>query len=144
MIVGIEDDVMDPVMQCTTSSTAFEFLSKETCSFVTEIHVQDKKTVLQPHSSEVGFINHMLILKLSNQGDDRKITISRSQSQKIMAKKSKDHNAWRIKAIKNKTRKPEQGNAINVKRHFFMSSGGTEEFEEETASLGEIVSLNYY
>ncbi|GJY41607.1 hypothetical protein Tco_0428877, partial [Tanacetum coccineum] len=27
--------------------------------------VLDKMTVLQPHSSEVGFINHMLILKLS-------------------------------------------------------------------------------
>ncbi|GKA49876.1 hypothetical protein Tco_0742949 [Tanacetum coccineum] len=26
---------------------------------------RDKTTVLQPHSSEVGFINHMLILKLS-------------------------------------------------------------------------------
>ncbi|GJT06769.1 putative reverse transcriptase domain-containing protein [Tanacetum coccineum] len=26
---------------------------------------QDKTTVLQPHSSEVGFINHMLLLKLS-------------------------------------------------------------------------------
>ncbi|GJT11507.1 hypothetical protein Tco_0858549 [Tanacetum coccineum] len=95
MIVDIEDDIMDPVMQCTTLLSHSGFSQKKLVSFVTEIHTLsidislrdypnalsswkpqsrdslnlpdqlDKTTVLQPHSSEVGFINHMLILKLS-------------------------------------------------------------------------------
>ncbi|GJS07538.1 retrovirus-related pol polyprotein from transposon TNT 1-94 [Tanacetum coccineum] len=38
---------------------------RTTATTITEAPREDKTTVLQPHSSEVGFINHMLILKLS-------------------------------------------------------------------------------
>ncbi|GJS99308.1 hypothetical protein Tco_0820478 [Tanacetum coccineum] len=39
MIVDIEDDIMDPVMQCTSSFQPFPgFSQKKLVSFVTEIH----------------------------------------------------------------------------------------------------------
>ncbi|GJU39641.1 hypothetical protein Tco_1192598 [Tanacetum coccineum] len=38
MIVDIEDDVMDPVMQCTTLPSHSGFSQKKLVSFVTEIH----------------------------------------------------------------------------------------------------------
>ncbi|GJS51870.1 putative reverse transcriptase domain-containing protein [Tanacetum coccineum] len=50
--------------------------------------LQDKMTVLQPHSSEVGFINHMLILKLSKSKD--KGSKSRSQSMNEQSRYKQD------------------------------------------------------
>ncbi|GKC17333.1 hypothetical protein Tco_1014115 [Tanacetum coccineum] len=38
MIVDIEDDIMDPVMQCTTLPSHSSFSQKKLVSFVTEIH----------------------------------------------------------------------------------------------------------
>ncbi|GKB57522.1 hypothetical protein Tco_0913708 [Tanacetum coccineum] len=38
MIVDIEDDIMDPVMQCTTLPSHSGFSQKKLVSFVTEIH----------------------------------------------------------------------------------------------------------
>ncbi|GJT75850.1 hypothetical protein Tco_1042575 [Tanacetum coccineum] len=38
MIVDIEDDIMDPVMQCTTLPSHLSFSQKKLVSFVTEIH----------------------------------------------------------------------------------------------------------
>ncbi|GJX77519.1 hypothetical protein Tco_0324330 [Tanacetum coccineum] len=38
MIVDIEDDIMDPVMQCTTLPSHSGFSQKKLISFVTEIH----------------------------------------------------------------------------------------------------------
>ncbi|GKB64509.1 hypothetical protein Tco_0920695 [Tanacetum coccineum] len=35
---GIEDDIMDPVMQCTTLPSHSSFSQKKLVSFVTEIH----------------------------------------------------------------------------------------------------------
>ncbi|GJZ64376.1 retrovirus-related pol polyprotein from transposon TNT 1-94 [Tanacetum coccineum] len=45
---------------------------------------QDKTTVLQPHSSEVGFINHMLILKLSKAQVDQGSQIKMIQVKEMM------------------------------------------------------------
>ncbi|GJY33497.1 putative reverse transcriptase domain-containing protein [Tanacetum coccineum] len=39
MIVDIEDDIMDPVMQCTTLPSHSSFSQKKLVSFVTEIHI---------------------------------------------------------------------------------------------------------
>ncbi|GJY82172.1 hypothetical protein Tco_0494923 [Tanacetum coccineum] len=39
MIVDIEDDIMDPVMQCTTLPSHSGFSQKKLVSFVTEIHM---------------------------------------------------------------------------------------------------------
>ncbi|GJY15213.1 hypothetical protein Tco_0385635 [Tanacetum coccineum] len=197
MIVDIEDDIMDPVMQCTTLPSHSGFSQKKLVSFVTEIHTlsidislrdcldddvatififllltvlfQDKTTVLQPHSSEVGFINHMLILKLSKAQVDQGSQIKMNQVKEMMQdndlknSKSKDKGSKsrsqsmneqsRYKQDKTKTRQ-----SINVKSHVFnvkgdndkskqtptrMSSVVRSSLKEETSTLGEIVSLNY-
>ncbi|GKA05619.1 hypothetical protein Tco_0684739 [Tanacetum coccineum] len=82
--------------------------------------LMDKTTVLQPHSSEVGFINHMLILKLSKSKD--KGSKSRSQSMDEQSHYKQDKTITR--------------QSINVKRHIFNVIGGTEEFEERDLNIG--------
>ncbi|GKD49758.1 hypothetical protein Tco_1278734, partial [Tanacetum coccineum] len=91
--------------------------------------------VLQPHSSEVGFINHMLILKLSKAQVDQGSQIKMIQVKEMMQdndlknSKSKDKGSRsrsqsmneqsHYKQDKTKTRQ-----SINVKSHIFNVIGG--------------------
>ncbi|GJW97279.1 hypothetical protein Tco_0179087, partial [Tanacetum coccineum] len=77
-------------------------------------------TVLQPHSSEVGFINNMLILKNSKSKDEG--SKSRSQSMDEQSHYKQDKTITR--------------QSINVKRHIFNVIGGTEDFEERDLNIG--------
>ncbi|GJU62457.1 hypothetical protein Tco_1244292, partial [Tanacetum coccineum] len=79
----------------------------------------DKTIVLQPHSSEVGFIIHMLILKLSKSKD--KGSKSRSQSMDEQSHYKQDNTITR--------------QSINVKRYIFNVIDGTEEFEEKDLNI---------
>ncbi|GJU20505.1 hypothetical protein Tco_1153847 [Tanacetum coccineum] len=68
MIVDIEDDIMDPVMQCTTLPSHSSFSQKKLVSFVTEIHtlsidisLQDLKMEIlpEPTSNKLLLRNHV-------------------------------------------------------------------------------------
>ncbi|GJZ39403.1 hypothetical protein Tco_0585966, partial [Tanacetum coccineum] len=108
---------------------------------------QDKTTVLQPHSSEVGFINHMLILKLSKAQVDQESQIKMIQVKEMMQdndlknSKSKDRGSRSRSQSMNdqshyKQDKTITRQSINVKRHIFNLIGGTEEFEERDLNIG--------
>ncbi|GJS84863.1 hypothetical protein Tco_0751404 [Tanacetum coccineum] len=53
MIVDIEDDIMDPVMQCTTLPSHSGFSQKKLVSFVTEIHTLSIDISLRDCYSEI-------------------------------------------------------------------------------------------
>ncbi|GKB82351.1 hypothetical protein Tco_0949246, partial [Tanacetum coccineum] len=99
----------------------------------------DKTTVLQHHSSEVGFINHMLILKLSKAQVDKGSQIKMIQVKEMMHdndlknSKSKDKGSKSRSQSKDKTITRQ---SINVKRHIFNVIGDTEEFEERDLNIG--------
>ncbi|GJV89464.1 hypothetical protein Tco_1533402 [Tanacetum coccineum] len=108
---------------------------------------QDKTTVLQPHSSEVGFINHMLILKLSKAQVDQGSQIEMIQVKEMMQdndlknSKSKDKGSKSRSQSMNEQSRYKQDKtitrqSINVKRHIFNLIGGTEEFEERDLNIG--------
>ncbi|GKE54550.1 hypothetical protein Tco_1489706, partial [Tanacetum coccineum] len=101
---------------------------------------QDKTTVLQPHSSEVGFINHiaqvdqgsqikMIQVKETMQDNDLKNSKSKDKGSKSRSQSMNEQS--RYKQDKTKTRQ-----RINVKRHIFNVIGGTEEFEERDLNIG--------
>ncbi|GJT18183.1 hypothetical protein Tco_0876889 [Tanacetum coccineum] len=50
MIVDIEDDIMDPVMQCTTLPIHSSFSQKKLVSFVTEIHTLSIDILLRDYA----------------------------------------------------------------------------------------------
>ncbi|GJY06370.1 putative nucleotidyltransferase, ribonuclease H [Tanacetum coccineum] len=127
----------------------------------------DKTTVLQPHSSKVGFINHMLILKLSKQimnvtriAGSRAQVDQGSQIKMIQVKEMMQDNDLKNLKSKDKGSKSrsqsmdEQSHykqdktitrqSINVKRHIFNVIGGTEEFEERDLNIGGDCSWDEY
>ncbi|GJX84318.1 hypothetical protein Tco_0335092 [Tanacetum coccineum] len=106
-----------------------------------------KTTVLQPHSSEVGFINQMLILKLSKAQVDQGSQIKMIQVKEMMHdndlknSKSKDKGSKSRSQSMNEQSRYKQDKtitrqSINVKRHIFNVIGGTEEFEERDLNIG--------
>ncbi|GJU44301.1 hypothetical protein Tco_1201567 [Tanacetum coccineum] len=70
MIVDIEDDIMDPVMQCTTLPSHSGFSQKKLVSFVTEIHTLSidisLRDVLEFESAQSNTTAKLPILKLEN------------------------------------------------------------------------------
>ncbi|GJZ78536.1 hypothetical protein Tco_0643373 [Tanacetum coccineum] len=108
---------------------------------------QDKTTVLQPHSSEVGFINHMLILKLSKAQVDQGSQIKMIQVKEMMQDNDLKNSKSKDKGSKSRSQSMDEQShykqdktitrqSINVKRHIFNVIGGTEEFEERDLNIG--------
>ncbi|GJR18961.1 hypothetical protein Tco_0967488 [Tanacetum coccineum] len=121
MIVDIEDDIMDPVMQCTTLPSHSGFSQKKLVSFVTEIHISYALSWKPCQGDSLNLPDHRYrSLEILCQND--KAQISRS---KAMDEQS------RYKQDKTITRQ-----SINVKRHIFNVIGGTEEFEERDLNIG--------
>ncbi|GJX36198.1 hypothetical protein Tco_0247755 [Tanacetum coccineum] len=52
LIADIEDDIMDPVMQCTTLPSHSGFSQKKLVSFVTEIHTTSIDFLTPKHPSD--------------------------------------------------------------------------------------------
>ncbi|GJV80866.1 hypothetical protein Tco_1516736 [Tanacetum coccineum] len=109
--------------------------------------VLDKTTVLQPHSSEVGFINHMLILKLSKAQVDQGSQIKMIQVKEMMQDNDLKNSKSKDKGSKSRSQSMDEQShykqdktitrqSINVKRHIFNVIGGTEEFEERDLNIG--------
>ncbi|GJS61273.1 hypothetical protein Tco_0656057 [Tanacetum coccineum] len=109
--------------------------------------VLDKTTVLQPHSSEVGFINHMLILKLSKAQVDQGSQIKMIQVKEMMQDNDLKNLKSKDKGSKSRSQSMDEQShykqdktitrqSINVKRHIFNVIGGTEEFEERDLNIG--------
>ncbi|GKD19275.1 hypothetical protein Tco_1208433, partial [Tanacetum coccineum] len=107
----------------------------------------DKTTVLQPHSSEVGFINHMLILKLSKAQVDQGSQIKMIQVKEMMQDNDLKNSKSKDKGSKSRSQSMDEQShykqdktitrqSINVKRHIFNVIGGTEEFEERDLNIG--------
>ncbi|GJR23523.1 hypothetical protein Tco_0972050 [Tanacetum coccineum] len=69
MIVDIEDDIMDPVMQCTTLPSHSSFSQKKLVSFVTEIHTLSIDISLRDLLIVVIWIKHMGQQKAIHQGE---------------------------------------------------------------------------
>ncbi|GJU00661.1 hypothetical protein Tco_1110999 [Tanacetum coccineum] len=71
LIADIEDDIMDPVMQCTTLSQPFKFLSKELVSFVMEIHTTsiDSIDFLTPKNPSRRFFESTCDHRIHKDGD---------------------------------------------------------------------------
>ncbi|GKA55556.1 hypothetical protein Tco_0754628 [Tanacetum coccineum] len=165
LIADIENDIIGPSDAMHNPSQPFEWQSapspftkttqfyalSRNCQGDSLIYLsQDKTMVLQPHSSEVGFINHMLILKLSKsidelldqehqlikevksddlcQGDDARI---RSQNSKVKHKGSKTRSQSMNEQSHYKQDKTITRQSINVKRHIFNVISDTEKFEEK-------------
>ncbi|GJZ15447.1 hypothetical protein Tco_0551124 [Tanacetum coccineum] len=108
---------------------------------------RDKTTVLQPHSSEVGFINHMLILKLSKAQVDQGSQIKMIQVKEMMQDNDLKNSKSKDKGSKSRSQSMDEQShykqdktitrqSINVKRHIFNVIGGTEEFEERDLNIG--------
>ncbi|GJX92936.1 hypothetical protein Tco_0347522 [Tanacetum coccineum] len=108
---------------------------------------QDKTTVLQPHSSEVGFINHMLILKLSKAQVDQGSQIKMIQVKEMMQDNDLKNLKSKDKGSKSRSQSMDEQShykqdktitrqSINVKRHIFNVIGDTEKFEERDLNIG--------
>ncbi|GJT70204.1 retrotransposon protein, putative, ty1-copia subclass [Tanacetum coccineum] len=107
----------------------------------------DKTTVLQPHSSEVGFINHMLILKLSKAQVDQGSQIKMIQVKEMMQDNDLKNLKSKDKGSKSRSQSMDEQShykqdktitrqSINVKRHIFNVIGDTEKFEERDLNIG--------
>ncbi|GJS08174.1 hypothetical protein Tco_0364970 [Tanacetum coccineum] len=108
---------------------------------------KDKTTVLQPHSSEVGFINHMLILKLSKAQVDQGSQIKMIQVKEMMQDNDLKNLKSKDKGSKSRSQSMDEQShykqdktitrqSINVKRHIFNVIGDTEKFEERDLNIG--------
>ncbi|GJV12166.1 hypothetical protein Tco_1353707 [Tanacetum coccineum] len=106
-----------------------------------------RSTVLQPHSSEVGFINHMLILKLSKAQVDQGSQIKMIQVKEMMQDNDLKNSKSKDKGSKSRSQSMDEQRhykqektitrqTINVKRHTFNVIGGIEEFEERYLNIG--------
>ncbi|GKB21098.1 hypothetical protein Tco_0855021 [Tanacetum coccineum] len=140
MIVDIEDDIMDPVMQCTTLPSHSGFSQKKLVSFVTEIHTsyalswkpcQGDSLNLPDHRAQVdqGIQIKMIQVKEMMQDNDLKNSKSKDKGSKSRSQSMDEQSHY--KQDKTITRQ-----SINVKRHIFNVIGGTEEFEERDLNIG--------
>ncbi|GJY98037.1 hypothetical protein Tco_0514947 [Tanacetum coccineum] len=134
MIVDIEDDIMDPVMQCTTL-LAIGFLSKETClplSYALSWKpCQGDSLNLPDHRAQVdqGSQIKMIHVKEMMQDNDLKNSKSKHKGSKSRSQSMDEQSHY--KQDKTITRQ-----SINVKRHIFNVISGTEECEERDLNIG--------
>ncbi|GJW01353.1 retrovirus-related pol polyprotein from transposon TNT 1-94 [Tanacetum coccineum] len=111
------------------------------------VHNNDKTTVLQPHSSEVRFINHMLLLKLSKAQVDQGSQIKMIQVKEMMQDNDLKNSKSKDKGSKSRSQSMDEQShykqdktitrqSINIKRHIFNVIGDTEKFEERDLNIG--------
>ncbi|GJR19381.1 hypothetical protein Tco_0967908 [Tanacetum coccineum] len=112
--------------------------------------VLDKTTVLQPHSSEVGFINHMLILKLSKAQDDRERQIKMIQVKEMMQDKDLKNSKSNDKGSRSRSQsmneqshykqdKTKIRQSINVKSHIFNIGGDNDKTRQPPTRMLSVV-----
>ncbi|GJS90856.1 hypothetical protein Tco_0773492 [Tanacetum coccineum] len=133
--------------QAEEGPTNFALMAYSSTSSSSSTNSEDKTTVLQPHSSEVGFINHMLILKLSKAQVDQGSQIKMIQVKEMMQDNDLKNSKSKDKGSKSRSQSMDEQShykqdktitrqSINVKRHIFNVIGGTEEFEERDLNIG--------
>ncbi|GJS60382.1 hypothetical protein Tco_0655166 [Tanacetum coccineum] len=162
MIVDIEDDIIDPVMQCTTLPSHSSFSQKKLVSFVTEIHMLSIDISLRTSHSEMLILIGGQFAPSLRLDDGVAASFQRSRIHKphahtqafkmIQVKemmqdndlknlKSKDKGSKSRSQSMNEQSRYKQDKtitrqSINVKRHIFNVIGGTEEFEERDLNIG--------
>ncbi|GJR53472.1 hypothetical protein Tco_1403993 [Tanacetum coccineum] len=140
MIVDIEDDIMDPVMQCTTLPSHSGFSQKKLVSFVTEIHTsyalswkpcQGDSLNLPDHRAQVDQGSQIKMIQVKEMMQDNDLKNSKSKDKGSKSRSQSMDEQSHYKQDKTITRQ-----SINVKRHIFNVIGGTEEFEERDLNIG--------
>ncbi|GJW21675.1 hypothetical protein Tco_0032297 [Tanacetum coccineum] len=140
MIVDIEDDIMDPVMQCTTLPSHSGFSQKKLVSFVTEIHTsyalswkpcQGDSLNLPDHRAQVDQGSQIKMIQVKEMMQDNDLKNSKSKDKGSKSRSQSMDEQSHYKQDKTITRQ-----SINVKCHIFDVIGGTEEFEERDLNIG--------
>ncbi|GJR86538.1 hypothetical protein Tco_0210549 [Tanacetum coccineum] len=148
----IKEQVEKGIVELSLSETEYQ-LADCLLMFIRKIGLSilsddsDKMTVLQPHSSEVGFINHMLILKLSKAQVDQGSQIKMIQVKEMMQDNDLKNSKSKDKGSKSRSQSMDEQShykqdktitrqSINVKRHIFNVIGDTEKFEERDLNIG--------
>ncbi|GKC91530.1 hypothetical protein Tco_1152179 [Tanacetum coccineum] len=160
MIVDIEDDIMDPVMQCTTLPSHSGFSQKKLVSFVTEIHTLSidislrdclddgvaasfqRSRIHKPHAHTQAFkVNHstaqvdqgsqIKMIQVKEMMQDNDLKNSKSKDKGSKSRSQSMDEQSHYKQDKTISRQ-----SINVKRHIFDVIGGTEEFEKRDLNIG--------
>ncbi|GJZ98810.1 hypothetical protein Tco_0671263 [Tanacetum coccineum] len=138
MIVDIEDDIMDPVMQCTTLPSHSGFSQKKHVSFITDGYHVNSSDISTPRLVNIelggtqvdqGSQIKMIQVKEMMQDNDLKNLKSKDKGSKSRSQSMDEQSHY--KQDKTITRQ-----SINVKRHIFNVIGGTEEFEERDLNIG--------
>ncbi|GJT60739.1 hypothetical protein Tco_1004272 [Tanacetum coccineum] len=141
MIVDIEDDIMDPVMQCTNLPSHSGFSQKKLVSFVTEKHTrpyalswkpcQGDSLNLPDHRAQVDQGSQIKMIQVKEMMQDNDL-----KNPKLKDKGSKSRSQSMDEQSHYKQDKTITRQSINVKRHIFNIIGGTEEFEERDLNIG--------
>ncbi|GKB58178.1 hypothetical protein Tco_0914364 [Tanacetum coccineum] len=140
MIVDIEDDIMDPVMQCTTLPSHSGFSQKKLVSFVMEIHTsyalswkpcQGDSLNLPDHRAQVDQGSQIKMIQVKEMMQDNDLKNSKSKDKGSKSRSQSMNEQSRYKQDKTITRQ-----SINVKRHIFNVIGGSKEFEERDLNIG--------
>ncbi|GKB59190.1 hypothetical protein Tco_0915376 [Tanacetum coccineum] len=113
LIADIEDDIMDPVMQCTTLPSHSGFSQKKLVSFVTEIHMTSIDFLTPKHSQSDLFSIHQ------TNGNPSSVNIKQHCGRSYAL-------SW----------KPCQGDSLNLPDHRIHKDGdGDASFQLESNSL---------
>ncbi|GJZ99309.1 hypothetical protein Tco_0671860 [Tanacetum coccineum] len=143
MIVDIEDDIMDPVMQCTTLPTHSSYLKKKLVTFChgdTHIYLsyalswkpcQGDSLNLPDHRAQVDQGSQIKMIQVKEMMQDNDLKNSKSKDKGSKSRSQSMDEQSHYKQDKTITRQ-----SINVKRHIFNVIGGTEEFEERDLNIG--------
>ncbi|GJV76322.1 hypothetical protein Tco_1507906 [Tanacetum coccineum] len=160
MIVDIEDDIMDPVMQCTTLPSHSSFSQKKLVSFVTEIHTLSidislrdclddgvaasfqRSRIHKPHAHTQAFkVNpqvdqgsqiKMIQVKEMMQDNDLKNSKSKDKGSRSRSQSMNEQSHY--KQDKTKTRQ-----SINVKSHIFNVRGDNDKSKQTPTRMSSVV-----
>ncbi|GJR05109.1 hypothetical protein Tco_0528093 [Tanacetum coccineum] len=136
MIVDIEDDIMDPVMQCTTLPSHSGFSQKKLVSFVTEeLHTvsigSSTRDLLILNRAQVDQESQIKMIQVKEMMQDNDLKNSKSKDRGSRSRSQSMNDQSHYKQDKTITRQ-----SINVKRHVFNVIGDTEKFEERDLNIG--------
>ncbi|GJS33478.1 hypothetical protein Tco_0531860 [Tanacetum coccineum] len=141
MIVDIEDDIMDPVMQCTTlpihSGGSLPPLRLLKQSAQIESYAlswkpcQGDSLNLPDHRAQVDQGSQIKMIQVKEMMQDNDLKNSKSKDKGSKSRSQSMDEQSHYKQDKTITRQ-----SINVKRHIFNVIGGTEEFEERDLNIG--------